>query len=97
MFQTDYHDNSLPCANTEENTLKMPDRDRSNWDVWITRIPKEESDRLEQLGKILVLRQLVPKQDHYNIGRWALHFALEKLEEEYILIKEKRAQAQATR
>lgn len=67
------------------------DRDRSQWETWITRIPKEESERLMQLSKILVKYKYISKIDRYNVGRWALHHVLEKLEVELENIKKEKA------
>jgi hypothetical protein len=56
------------------------DRDRSNWQHWMTRLSVEESDELLEWGKYLVQKGYIQTADRYNIARWALKAALRTFE-----------------
>ena len=61
----------------------MSDRDRSNWESWMTRLPIENSDRLKELGKMLFNAKLISKNDKYNVNRYSLLFLQQYLERKY--------------
>jgi hypothetical protein len=70
------------------------DRDRSNWDNWMTRLSKQESEELVKLGKILLNRKLIERVDRYNIARFALLNLHQVLKKEYLEIKKAKQQSQ---
>jgi hypothetical protein len=65
----------------------VTDRDRSNWESWMTRIPVENSKRIIKLSQILAHRLHIAQVDKYNVGRYALLQLEKALEREYAKIK----------